>query len=349
MVSKSHISGYLKIRDKAEIVAIADLRRSLAESTSKELGVDSFYDDYHALLKNDNVDAVDILVPHNHHLQVARDAAEAGKHIFIEKPLARNSREASEIDDAARKNGVRLMVANNLLFHPAVEKSTQLLEKGYLGKLSLAKAWSLGWFLYNVGISKYRKSIDQTGGGCLIDTGTHFVYLLRRLVGNIDQVTCYTANILNDLHKSVDKVDFVPEGEDTAVAMLHFRNGALGELTVSYSAKMEGWEWFWPSGWDQRIQIYGAEGALAIELPHNLLSLYSEKETIPKEIRGRNSIPIEKDYASTFDSEAQHFVESLLSNTPFRAGVNGIDGVEDLKVIEAAYQSAKENRPVAIN
>jgi predicted dehydrogenase len=116
---------------------------------------------------------------------------------------------------------------------------------------------------------------------------------------------------------SVDKVDFVPEGEDTAIAMFRFGNSALGELTVSYSAKMEGWEWFWPSGWDQLVQLYGAEGALSIELPHNLLHLYSEKETIPKETRGRSAIPVEKDYASTFDSEVQHFIESLQNDTPF--------------------------------
>lgn len=348
MVSENHINGYYKIRDLADIAAVCDVREEIASDAAKRIGAKRYYTDYHKFLADEDIEAVDILLPHYLHEQVAIDAAEAGKDILIEKPIARDSVEGQAISNAAKRSKVRVMVANNLLFHPAAQRASRLIADGHLGKLSLAKAWSLGWFLYNVGITKYRRSARQTGGGCLIDTGTHFVYLLRNLVGDVRSVSSYNANILNKLHESVDKVDFVPEGEDTSVTLLEFRDGALGELTVSYSTKLQGWEKFWPYGWDQKLQIYGSKGAIIVDLPTSTLTLFSEKKGKYNEPNRTTNVPVELDYGASFDREVRHFVECLVNDRDFMKGVQVTEAVKDMKVIEAAYRSAREKKKVRI-
>ncbi len=136
MISKNHLSAYQKIGEIAEIVAVADVRKELVQRTAKEVAAESYYD-YRELLQDDKVDAVDIMLPHNLHLQAAVDAAAAGKDIFIEKPLARTAAEATKIVEATDRAGVRLMIGNNLLFHPGVQKARELIEKKYLGKIVL--------------------------------------------------------------------------------------------------------------------------------------------------------------------------------------------------------------------
>lgn len=348
MISENHIKGYSKIKERANIVAICDVRKDLAKKRAEELRVKNWYTNYQEMIKREDIDAVDIMVPHHLHAKIAKDVAESGKHIFIEKPIARYVKESREILHAAKKARIKLMVANNLLFHPAVKKATQLIKEGYLGKIHLAKAWSLGWFFYHVGVSKYRGSIKETGGGCFIDTGTHFVYLLRNMVGDLDNVAAFIGNILNPLHKSIDQIDFVPEGEDNAIALLKFKNSALGELTISYSTRLEGWEMFWPVGWDQRINIYGSEGGLYLDLPRNNLSLFSEKRNIPKEVKGRSYIPLEQNFGSTFDREVEHFVECLQEEREFMDGVTGEDALKDIEIVEAAYISARENKSISL-
>lgn len=348
MISDNHIQGYQKVGDKAKIAAVCDVREDLSKEKAKSLGLSRWYTDYREMIKRDDIDAIDILVPHHLHAKIAKDVAASGKHIFLEKPIARYIDESREIIEAAKRGNVRLMVANNLLFHPAVERARRLIDEKYLGKIHLAKAWSLGWFFYNVGVSKYRRSVTETGGGCFIDTGTHFIYILRNLVGNVEKVTAFTGNVLNPLHKSIDKIDFVPEGDDTSIALLAFENSALAEVTISYSTRLEGWEMFWPTGWDQKIQIYGSDGAVYLDLPRNVISLFSEKEGIPTETKGRSQIPLEKNFGSTFDREIKHFVECILTDKQFMVGVRGEDALKDIEIIEAAYMSAKNGETIPI-
>jgi predicted dehydrogenase len=348
MVSGNHVNGYGSATDVASIEAVCDARKDLAEATAERLGVPKHYASVSEMLRDDDVEAVDIMVPHNFHADVAIRAAEAGKHILVEKPIARTVEEGEDIVRAATRHNVRLMVANNLLFHPAVKAAREVVEGGSLGRLSLARAWSLGWFLYNVGVSKYRRSVEETGGGCLIDTGTHFVYLLRSLVGEVAGVMSLQGSVLNDLHKTEDGIDFVPEGEDTALVALSFENSAVGELAVSYSSKLEGWRRFWPSGWDQRIELFGSEGAVFIDLPRNGLSFFSANGDRTGGLEGRLQMPVESDYSSSFDSEIRHFCESVRSGGDFVKGVRGRDALNDLRVIEAAYRSSTSRGFVAL-
>lgn len=347
MISSNHIKGYTKIPEKAKIVAVCDVKEELAKRTAKELGA-NVYTDYDKMLEHEDIDAVDIMVPHHKHVRIATDVAKAGKHILLEKPIARNVKEADQILDVTKETNVHMMVANNLLFHSAIRRTKDYIEKNLLGKIVLAKAHSLGWFFYNVGISKYRRSIEETGGGCFIDTGTHFVYLLRNLVGDVERVSFFKGNLLNELHPSIDKTDFIPEGEDLGIALLEFKNKALGTLTVSYSIRLAGWKMFWPPGWDQRIDIYGSEGAINLDLIKNSFKVFLEKEDIPEYARGCSYVPLLENFGSTFPSEIDHFVTCLIENKDFMVGVRGEDARKDIEIVEACYKSFETKNPVSL-
>jgi len=116
-ISNSHVLGF-KNHPKAEIVAICDKRRRTVERKAARWGIDRIYKNYHDLLNQPDIDAVVILTPHHLHAPITIAAAETGKHILVEKPIAVSLEEADQMIRATNKAGVFLMVAENQVFHP---------------------------------------------------------------------------------------------------------------------------------------------------------------------------------------------------------------------------------------
>jgi len=110
-------------------------------------------------------------LPHNLHARVAIDAARAGKHVLLEKPIATTLKEADSIIEEAKKAGIVFMVAENYHFEPAILKAKELIDQGYIGEIFLIEAVSMGFYVPPL----WRRSKAEMGGGVLIDRGIHMV------------------------------------------------------------------------------------------------------------------------------------------------------------------------------
>src|SRR3954452_20673187 len=131
-IASAHIRGYQEHADRIAVTAVADAVRETAEKRGQELDATP-YTDYREMLASEELDAVDICLPHHLHRDAIVSAAEAGKHILCGKPLCLSSAEAVDVQAAVRAAGVTLMSAHTQLFMPAVAKAREVLDAGILG------------------------------------------------------------------------------------------------------------------------------------------------------------------------------------------------------------------------
>src|SRR5215213_6511473 len=137
-ISAAHAKGFIKYADKIKCVALCDVSQDNLKKRSDQLGgVSRQFNDWKAMLKEmgDEIDAVDICLPHHLHGPAIIDAAAAGKHIICEKPMCMSLKEADEIAAAVSKAGVTYMSAHNQLFMPVVQEAKRLIDGGELGKI----------------------------------------------------------------------------------------------------------------------------------------------------------------------------------------------------------------------
>lgn len=336
-IADVHAEGYRRISDRASLVAVAGPFSQRLQAKARAWGVDDVFGSIEEVVGNPAIDAVDICLPHHLHLDAVLKACDAHKHILLEKPIARTLKEADRILQRVDHAGVTLMLAHNHVFNPVVRKAQEIVQKGLIGRVHLAKAFSLGWFYFSP--DDFRKSQDNTGGGVLIDTGVHFIYILQLLLGAVQSVTTVQGRLARE----------EMEGEDTAVVALRFESGTIGEVTISYASRVPEWEKGFPQGWDQTISLLGTTGAVRFSLTEDTLWYYSEADmpTPLKPASGWTAVKIGDAYATSFYAEVAHFVEHVQLGT--RPAVGGDEGRKALAVIEAAYQSAREERTIYLD
>ena len=205
-----------------------------------------WYTDLDKFLNCNDIQVVNICTPSSLHSDIAIKAAEAGKHLIVEKPLDVTTKKCDTIIDAARKNRVKLTVIYQHRFKEAVQALKSAIEMGRFGKLLLGDAY-IKWYrtpeYYNESEWKGTKKYD--GGGALINQGIHTIDLLLWMMGDVKEVYGKTKTLVHSI-----------EVEDTAVAIIEFKNGALGVIEAATST--------YP-GFDERLEIYGENGAVCIE------------------------------------------------------------------------------------
>lgn len=335
-VADVHVEGYRRLGDSVSLVAVVASDPERVQTKAQGWGVDNVYSSVEEALSDTAIDAVDICLPHHLHLDAVLKACDAHKHILLEKPIARTLREAERILQAVSEAGVTFMLAHNHVFNPIVQKAQEIVRKELIGRVHLAKAASLGWFYFSP--DDFRKSHDHTGGGALIDTGVHFIYILQLLLGAVQSVTTVQGRLVREM-----------EGEDTAVVALRFESGAIGEITISYASRVPEWDRGFPEGWDQTVSLLGTTGAVRFSLTEDTLWYYSETD-MPSTLKpssGWTSVKIGNAYATSFYAEVAHFVEHIQKG--IRPAVGGEEGKRALEVVEAAYQSAREGRTIYLD
>jgi predicted dehydrogenase len=367
-IAEIHARAYQGVPDRARILCVVDVQVERATARALEWGVDHYCTDILDAVRRPDVHAVDICVPHHVRGELVRVACDHGKHVLLEKPIAVSEDEAKTIIDAARDADVVLMVAHNLLFHAAVERAKELIAEGVIGDVTLMKAQSLGWFFFTS--DDFRRSVRQTGGGVLMDTGMHFVYVAQDLLGPIQSVMAS--------HGSVGRDEM--EGEDTALLQCEFQSGVLGEVVLSYGAKLPGWTRGFPTAWSQVIELYGTGGVLYISLPDCVLRVFSVAGHRPadrehwailsqepravgpnhtSDLRGYGSdtgggstdegwieMRSDRDYFDSYRAEVAHFVDAALAGKNPR--VTGNDGLAALRVVLAGYESMRTGSRIPV-
>lgn len=356
-ISSMHILGF-KSHPKVEVVAICDKRRKTLEKMADRWKINRIYRDYHDLLKQRDIDAVAILTPHHLHAPMTIAAAEAGKHILVEKPIAMSLDESDQMIKAAKKAGVFLMVAENQVFHPPHVEAKRLIEEGEIG-IPVMIRMSLGWatgripeepsgFLKALATFEERNLQDnkdweagdmwrldptKRGGGSLIDEGHHRFSVADYLLGEFENINAY----LDELW--FEQFDFSWEYAGV-IGWKYLGKRCYGILSTHLGApefiQSEGGSIF-----DDRIELTGSDGYLWIRgcegriMDSPPLQLLKKKEM-------RSFSNIETGYAAGFKEMTHHFIESLLSDKPPR--FTGKDGKRILQIVLSAYESAREKK-----
>ena len=309
-IATAHLNAYATVADRAKVTAIADVDAEALSRREAETGAKG-YTDFKELVKDPDVDAVDICLPHHLHTPAILAAAEAGKHILCEKPLCLSPEEAKQVSEAVQKAGVTLMCAHNQLFMPAVAKAKEIVDSGALGPIYEVRTTDSFYNDFDPDSMGWRANAATSGGGELIDTGYHPTYLMLHLAGAVP-VSAFAM-------LSTHRLKFM-EGEDSAQVLVRFDNGAVGQMVTS-------WAYMAAPGTD-RFSVVGEKGSLS-----------SDGSTLRVQVRGEEEQVFEHESVDTFGAEIAHFVDCLMTGE--RPINNEVEGVSVLGVILAAYESSK--------
>ena len=266
-IGRVHAAAYRAIpfhyglpADSIEIVGVATTRRETAERAAAEIGCDFFTDDYRELLRRPDIDAVDICTPNNSHHEIVLAAAEAGKHIYCEKPLAMNVAEAASMANAVRKARVKAQVTFNFRFLPAVTRARQLVDAGFLGRLfSFRGRYHRSSYIAGDKPMSWRLQRALTGGGALFDLGSHILDLLYFVLGEFDSVNGTLETLIKERLTAKGSARMTSVDVDD-IALLHARtaSGTLGTVEISRMGT--------GATNDLSFEIFGQLGAIRFDL-----------------------------------------------------------------------------------
>ena len=214
----------------ADVRAVVGTRPGPTREFAARWGIPSAYDDYTAMLDGEDLDAVVIAAPNRHHLPMAAAAIERGLHVLCEKPLGMTSTEARRLAEAAERVGVITMVPFTYRNMPAIRYLRELVDDGYLGRPFHLDMRYFARYLHD-GEYLWRFDLGEAGAGVAGDLGSHWMYLARSFFGEIAAVTAVFGRSVA-VGPRPDGADY-RRGEDSAMILLEFENGATGSLHVS--------------------------------------------------------------------------------------------------------------------
>jgi predicted dehydrogenase len=244
-IHDGHVRGYQQADDVCVIAAVCDVDGARAAKRAAELGATP-YEDYLQVLGSDDIDLVDVILPHNLHFQVVRDALEHGKHTLVEKPMAASSEDTRRLIDLAAERGLHFTVAENTRFVAAYLSAARIIEAGVIGPPRLIRTLICGSEVDRLSRPELWKGRrDGSVGGAILDAGPHSFYLIEWLAGPISELLASTAKLVE-----------VSEIEDYALVAGRLLNGACFTSEFTFTAAIP---------WNERLEIYGAEGSLIID------------------------------------------------------------------------------------
>jgi len=235
-------AGALTTRPESTLVAVCDSSAERAERFAARYGGRAFRD-VPQMIRESGAEAVFICTPHPLHAEPAVLAAQAGLHVLVEKPMAASLSDCDAMLGAAEKSGVRLSVMSQRRFYEPVQRIKAAIEGGKIGRPVLGVFLMFSWrdqAYYQS--DPWRGKWDTEGGGVLVNQSPHQLDLLRWFMGDLEEISGRWAN-LNHPYIEVD---------DTAVAILKFRNGGLGSIVTSLSQK---------PGLFTKVHVHGSNGA----------------------------------------------------------------------------------------
>lgn len=341
------------------LVAIAGRNKEATATAAARFGYEKYYTDWRDLIADPDVQLFDNGGPNDTHAEPSIAAAEAGKHILCEKPLARNPEESYRMLEAVRKAGVKHMVAFNYRFVPAVRQIRYLIESGALGRIYHFRAVYLQeWIMPHYGTPKiWRLDKSVAGSGALGDLGAHIIDLAHYLVGGIKSVAAFTRTFIEERPlpdgSGMGKVDV----DDAFVAAVEFENGAVGTLEATrFAGGHKNFNCF---------EINGEKGSIRFNLERlNEMEVFWVGEE-PKETQGFHNVIVTEGYhpwinywwphghiigwEHTFIHEIAHLLDCIVNDKPVGPhGATFEDGYRADVVCGAILESAATRRHVDV-
>jgi UDP-N-acetyl-2-amino-2-deoxyglucuronate dehydrogenase len=330
-VARIHAAALAAI-DNAELVVVCNRSQERGKELAKNAGVD-WVADYHDAINRDDVDAVIITTPSGTHGEIAATTARAGKPMLVEKPLEITLPRIDTMLKVAEEAHVRLGCVFQSRMRLGVQAAKKAIDAGRLGQLIAANAfvpWSRSAQYYQ---DSWRGTWELDGGGALMNQSIHSVDLLQWLVGDVESIYAHAEALVHPI-----------EAEDTATALLRFKNGAQGIIQGMTSLY---------HGVNARIEILGSKGSIVLDDGRVVLwKLADAPEDEAERMIGldtwKGSGASDPNSIGFFlhQQQIEQFIAALNdANAPF---ISGADGRKAVEIIRAIYHSAKHKQPVTL-
>lgn len=317
------------------IVAVMDINESKAKFLKELYGVPRYYTDLDDMLRDKEVEAVVVLTPPHHHLEPVVKSAEAGKHVYCEKPMAPTVQEADRMIEACRRNKVKFMIAFMKRFNKSFRFVKKLIDEDQLGSVFELRA---RWDNARVGKmseTQYRLKLIS-GGGFLQEDGSHPLDICRWWLGDVEEVNAYVAIIAPDRH----------ETDDMACVTMRHKSGAISTLHITMITHTKG---------EESYELYGTKGTLIMKwLYHSsrspepaLIHLYRNSHEVQDLTLSSSWNPLQELRDNwQYLRELEHFCECILHDKePYCTGEDGRAVVE---IVNAAYISAWKHERIRL-
>lgn len=335
MIAKFHARAIADVRG-AKLVACYDTYPESADRLAKETGCRAYHD-LAAMLADPEVDVVTIGTPSGAHMEPAVQAARAGKHVIVEKPLEITLKRCDAIIKACEQNNVKLSAIFPSRFHESSIEMKRAIDDGRFGRLTMADAY-VKWYrtqaYYDSGA--WRGSWELDGGGALMNQAIHSVDILTWLMGPITEIRAQTATLA---HERIAV-------EDTAVATVRFENGALGVIEASTAV--------YP-GYLKRIELHGSEGTAVMQEEDITVWDFAKKHRRDAAVRERMESRHSTGGGASDPAAIGHhghakqfadFVDAIKKDR--QPAVDGKEGRRSVEIILAIYKAAETGGAVTL-
>ena len=323
----------MMIAQNAELVAVMDVDEEAAKRVAEKYEVGKHYVSDADLLADPDVEAVYIASPVFMHAQQVAEAAQTGKHVLCEKPLAMTLKEAQEVAEVVAGSGIKFAEGYMMRFNTLHQKAKELIDEGALGDLVFGRAQLSCWYPDMPGA--WRQAPKLGGGGALIDMACHCYDLLRMFMGEIVEVVAFC-----------DTLTFDYKVEDSSTTLLRFESGAHGVVDAFFNVP--------DAAGQDRLELYGNKGSIQAQatigqLPGGEMGAYispKAKGYDPQQDKDALEVKVQRIEAkpyNTYTAEIEALSTAILENKPIE--INTLeDSIITLKVIEAAYRSARSGK-----
>lgn len=309
-----HLPALKRLSDKFEITAVCNHTEKKAREFSDLIGGVKYYLDHKEFLKDKNVEAVDITLPIDLNYKVTIDSLKAGKHIFLEKPLAASMNEAKKMLTLKSKYRQVMLLAENFRYRKVYNSVKDLLKNKSIEKVYAAQ-WNVFYQVTSdndYGATKWRQKHKYVGG-FMLDAGVHNIAALRMLFGEVKSVAAFTDSINPQIGTP-----------DTMSAQIIFNSGVKVIYNLFFTVKHH---------WENKFLVFGDKGT--IEVNDDMISLKLNDDA-PQIIDA-------SDFGG-YDEEFLDFYNAIVNHKKVRSGF--IDGYKDMEVVFAALKSADKNKVI---
>ncbi len=316
----------IELAENAEIYAVMEIDMTVAESLKDKYKAAKAYDKEADLLADPQVDAVYIASPVVYHKKQAMMAADAGKHILLEKPIALTVEEGQEVIDYCKEKGVLLATGFMMRYHAYHQAMKKLVDDGKLGQIVSCRAQLTCWYPDIPG--NWRQAKATSGGGALMDMGVHCLDLIQYITGSKTKRAVGMASTLT----------FDYEVEDSGSMLIELKNGALCQIESHFNipdAAARG-----------RFEIYGTKGSMLAEgtisqVEGGQLEVMISDDSLEYDAQqDRNDVEpmkVEVEFGNMYTKEIESFSNSILNGSPVE--VPAEDAVQVQEVIQSAYRT----------
>ncbi len=321
-----HGRNFASLVPGARLTAVSDTNEKAARAAAVELDVDCWYSDYRQALQNPEIDAVIIATPTKFHHTIVLQAAQSGKHVLCEKPMAMTGEECQEMIDVAEKNNVKLQVGFMRRFDASFRRAYEIIRAGTIGDVVMVKSLTRGpskpraW-MYDIGISN----------GPLAEVNSHDIDTLRWMTGSeVESLYAIAGNF-----RCAEAREEHPDFYDTVLLSIRMKNGALGCIDGAQGVQY---------GYDARVDVLGTKGCITVGgmQEKTTLAYTGEGIMVGDSVKSWTIL-----FRDAYLNEDISFISCIKNDTKPEA--DGYDGLKAVSVVEAGNESIKSGNVVHLS